>query len=111
MVGEERTYVGPPLRIGWVLHYFVRTTDAPDPMYCGACCPPAEFPTTRTAIWAGETPPGAECDNCEDIGIYEEGDEWAPCDECDLGRNLLPYFQSTAREAAQPDQDQGEGQS
>jgi hypothetical protein len=39
------------------------------------------------------------CESCDDTGIYEEGDEWAPCEECELGRDLKPRFLTTRREA------------
>ena len=42
---------------------------------------------------------GAECESCDDTGIYEEGSEWAPCGECDLGRRWAELLK-TAREEA-----------
>lgn len=29
------------------------------------------------------------CESCEDTGIYEEGSEWAPCSECERGREFI----------------------
>lgn len=41
------------------------------------------------------------CESCEDTGIYTEGDEWMPCDECDLGRDFAERLKSFAAEARQ----------
>jgi hypothetical protein len=40
----------------------------------------------------------SRCESCEGSGIYEEGDEWAPCSECDLGREFLACLRSHAAE-------------
>lgn len=39
-----------------------------------------------------------ECDECEDTGIYEEGDEWAPCDGCERGRDFADRLRVTVAE-------------
>lgn len=41
-----------------------------------------------------------ECE-CEGTGIYEEGDEWAPCSECDLGRDFAARLRTTVAERDQ----------
>lgn len=44
------------------------------------------------------------CDGCDDSGIYEEGDEWMPCTECERGRTFLAHLKTAvaeAREAAE----------
>jgi hypothetical protein len=38
------------------------------------------------------------CDNCEDTGIYEEGDEWAPCSECERGRDFTQRLKTAIAE-------------
>lgn len=30
----------------------------------------------------------ASCDNCDGTGYYEEGEEWTPCPQCDLGERI-----------------------
>ena len=45
-------------------------------------------------------PAVAECESCDDTGIYEEGAEWAPCGECALGRGFAERLKSFAREHA-----------
>ena len=41
-----------------------------------------------------------ECE-CEGTGIYEEGDEWAPCSECNLGRDFATYLRTAVAERDQ----------
>lgn len=41
------------------------------------------------------------CESCDDTGIYEEGSEWAPCDECELGRGFAEGLKSHAKEIRQ----------
>ncbi len=42
-----------------------------------------------------------QCESCDDTGIYEEGSEWAPCEECDLGRGFAERLKSHADEVRQ----------
>lgn len=41
------------------------------------------------------------CESCDDTGIYTEGDEWAPCGECDLGRGFAERLKTHAEETRQ----------
>jgi hypothetical protein len=53
------------------------------------------------AALADSDPPDAlddECDSCDDTGIYEEGSEWAPCLDCDLGRRWAEILKVCAAE-------------
>jgi hypothetical protein len=47
----------------------------------------------------------ARCESCDDTGIYEEGDEWAPCGECDRGRALAEYFKTARGEAREEERE------
>lgn len=44
-------------------------------------------PALRAAIEAE-----AECESCEDSGIYTEGAEWAPCGECNRGEEFARHL-------------------
>lgn len=48
----------------------------------------------------------ADCEHCDDTGIYREGDEWAPCDECQRGRDFAECLQTAVRESQEQ---RGEG--
>jgi len=45
------------------------------------------------------------CKSCDDTGIYQEGDEWAPCEECERGRGLVEHFKTARREAAEEERE------
>jgi hypothetical protein len=39
-----------------------------------------------------------ECEGCDDTGIYREGGEWAPCSECDRGREFAECLKTSRDE-------------
>lgn len=46
-----------------------------------------------------------ECESCNDTGIYYEGDEWTPCQECERGQRFLGHLKTAVAEARQEERE------
>lgn len=57
-----------------------------------------DLPAIRKDLLAEQEKEVERCDNCDGSGIYEEGDEWAPCAECELGRDFAEYLKAALAE-------------